>query len=75
MEMQLKAQFKTMAEEFKNKQDHAARTHFQVIKENLDMLRDDNVILEAESDPEFRRKVDEEVRRVKDLLDRLLARL
>lgn len=73
MEQQLKACFKAIAAELRMSQMEAARAHFQVIKENLDMLRDDNVILESESDPEFRMRVDEEVRRVKVHLDGILA--
>lgn len=75
MEEQLRVHFRKVVAEVKSKQVEAARTHFREIKENLDMLRDDNVILEAESDPEFRMKVDEEVRGVKGRLDRLLAGL
>lgn len=75
MESQLRERFRIMAEEFRSRQVQAARTHFQVIKENLDMLRDENVIQEAESDPEFRKKVDEKVRWVKYQLDRLLDSL
>jgi len=75
MEKQLKARFKDIAAELNTHQMDAARAHFQVIKENLDMLRDDNVILESESDPEFRMRVDEAVHRAKADLDRILARL
>lgn len=75
MEMQLKGHFNTIAEDLMKQQMEATRAHFRAMKENLDMLRDENVVLESESDPEFRTRVDEEVRTVKDRLDRLLARL
>lgn len=75
MKLQLKGHFNTIADELEERQMQARRTHFRAIKENLDMLRDENVVLEAERDPEFRTKVDEEVRRVKDRLGRLNAGL
>jgi len=73
MEKQLREHFNAIAEDLLRQQTEATRAHFRAIKENLDMLRDENVILEAERDPEFRTRVDEEVRRVKDQLDLLLA--
>lgn len=74
MQRQLKTRLKDVLKEFKDRQSEVAREHFETIKENLDMLRDDNVILEGENHPEFRNRVEEEVRRVKDAVDGLLAR-
>ena len=75
MEAQLRACFNAISGDFRQRQMEAARAHFQVIRNNLDMLRDENIILEAESDVEFRMRVDEEVLRVRARLDSLLANL
>ena len=73
MELQLKGRLNAIAGDLRRQQTEATGAHFRAIKENLDMLRDENVILEAERDPEFRTRVDEEVRKVRDRLDMLLA--
>lgn len=75
MEMKLKAHFNIIADELEERQTQATRTHFLAIKESLDMMRGENMLSEAERDPEFRAKVDQEVRRVKDRLGRLVAGL
>jgi hypothetical protein len=73
MEMQLRARFNQIAEDVDSQRNIATKTHFQAIKRNLDMLRDENIILEAESDPQFRTRVDEHVQRVRGQLEQLLA--
>ncbi|KAB5551088.1 hypothetical protein GE09DRAFT_1174162 [Coniochaeta sp. 2T2.1] len=75
METQLRARMNAIAEDFRERRMEATRAHFQVIRNNLDMLRDENVILEAESDPEFRMRIDEEVLRVRARLDSLVVNL
>ncbi|KAI0803895.1 hypothetical protein GGR55DRAFT_699812 [Xylaria sp. FL0064] len=43
-----------------------ARSHFDAIRDTFDIVRSDNVALECERDPEFRRRVEERLRATKE---------
>jgi hypothetical protein len=42
-----------------------------LVEADLQMLRDENVVLESERDPEFRRRVGAEVERVRGEVERI----
>jgi hypothetical protein len=73
MEIQLKERFRAIVDEFRAQQAERTRAHFLAIKQDFDMLRNDNVILESESDPGFRASVEGELRRVKTELEKVVA--
>lgn len=66
--MQLKTRFKLIADDLKEKQASIQTRYFEAVKENLDMLRDKNIIRESESDPAFRKRVEDQVCRIKAAL-------
>jgi len=46
-------------------------SHLSVIEGTLDIIRSENVALESERDPEFRRRVETELRSARDEIRRI----
>ena len=61
----LKTRFKELATDFQTGIQTAIETHLTAISETMDIVRDENVIAESERDGDFRRRVQEEVGRVR----------
>ncbi|KAK3322792.1 hypothetical protein B0H66DRAFT_475296 [Apodospora peruviana] len=57
--------FKGLATELQTGIQTAVETHLAAIRQTMDIVRDENVIAESERDGDFRRRVDEEVGRVR----------
>jgi hypothetical protein len=57
-----KTQFSVLAETLQSEIQLAVATHLSVITHTLDIIRNENVALESERDPEFRGRVAREVR-------------
>src|SRR6266699_460193 len=60
-----KNNFYRLADDLQSDVQAAVRTHLDVIRNSLDILRSENAALESEQDPEFRGRVEAEVGRVK----------
>lgn len=69
----LKDEFNTLADDLQSDVQTAVRTHLDVIRGTLDIIRSENVALESEQDPEFRGRVGAEVGRAKDKVRRIQA--
>ncbi len=61
---QFKTNFSELAEDLGTQVREAVSTHSLVISQTIDMLRNENVALESEADPEFRQRVADEVERI-----------
>lgn len=70
-QIRFKTQFRTQAESLQSNVEAAAVTHLFLIKNTLDIIRNENVALESERDPEFRSGVERGVRAIKDEILRL----
>lgn len=57
--------FKGLATELQTGIQTAVETHLAAIRQTMDIVRDENVITESERDGDFRRRVEEEVGRVR----------
>jgi hypothetical protein len=68
MQAKLKDRFNDIADDLREKQASIQIRRFEALKENLDMLRDENIIRESESDSTFRKRVEEQVCRIKAAL-------
>jgi hypothetical protein len=64
LQINFKNRFNTLAERLQSKMQAAAETHLSVIINTLNIVRNENVALESEGDPEFRGRVEREVREV-----------
>ena len=71
LQTRFRNQFRTLAERFQSDVEAAAATHLFFITNTLDIIRNENVALESERDPEFRCGVEREVRAVKYEIRRL----
>ncbi len=61
---EFKREFFTLADDLGQRVQVVTSTHALVIKQTIDMLRNDNVALESDSDPEFRMRLAEETERI-----------
>jgi hypothetical protein len=61
LQINFKNRFNTLAERLQSNMQTAARTHVSIIINTLNIVRDENVALESEGDPEFRGRVEREV--------------
>ncbi|RYP50632.1 hypothetical protein DL768_003914 [Monosporascus sp. mg162] len=66
-----KEKFRDIARGLQDKVNEIVNQQVGLIEADLQMLRDENVMLESERDPEFRRRVGAEVERVKGEVDRI----
>ncbi|KAF2462919.1 uncharacterized protein BDR25DRAFT_298822 [Lindgomyces ingoldianus] len=66
-----KKRFRRIASGLQEKVDEVVNQQVGLVEADLQMLRDENVVLESERDPEFRRRVEVEVERVKGEVDRI----
>ncbi|KAH8648902.1 hypothetical protein BGZ60DRAFT_422535 [Tricladium varicosporioides] len=71
LQTKLKNQFTTLAGSLQSDIEDAARVHLLFITGTLDIVRNKNVALESERDPEFRRAVEKEWRVVKNMVHHL----
>jgi|SRR3569833_349813 len=65
---QFKGEFVRMCQDLESRMQDTVAAHMLVLEQTLDMLRNENVALESERDPEFRRRVADEIERVKETL-------
>ncbi|KAF2194396.1 hypothetical protein K469DRAFT_495226, partial [Zopfia rhizophila CBS 207.26] len=66
-----KEKFRDIARGLQDKVNEIVNQQVGLVEADLQMLRDENVVLESERDPEFRRRVGAEVERVKWEVDRI----
>jgi len=64
LQARFRNQFRDLAESLQSDVQAAVATHLLFIKNTLDIIRNENVALESERDPEFRHRVEREVRSV-----------
>ena len=57
----LEAQFQTLTHHVEEKIQDANKTHFLAVRTALDILRNENAVLEAERNPDFRERMREQV--------------
>lgn len=57
----LEAQFQRLTRDAEEKVQEANKKHFLAIRTALDTLRNENVVLEAERNPDFRERMREQV--------------
>lgn len=69
---ELEARVGVIMDDFQEKQVQLGRLYFEKMKESLDMLRDENIILESERNPQFRSRVEEAVTKASDDLALML---
>jgi len=66
-----KAEFRKIASELQDKVNEIVYQQVDLVEADLQMLRDENVVLESERNPEFRGRVMEEVRSVRREAERI----
>ncbi|KAF4626102.1 hypothetical protein G7Y89_g12058 [Cudoniella acicularis] len=71
LQRDFKNSFRTQAESLQTDIQTAIATHLAVIKNTLDIVRNENIALESEREPEFRGRVEREARIVKDEISRI----
>ncbi|KIX08785.1 uncharacterized protein Z518_03442 [Rhinocladiella mackenziei CBS 650.93] len=73
----IRRKFRNRISELSRDLDHqiqeAIATHLTVVQRDLDTLRNENVALESESHPEFRRRLEEAVHRIREQMESALA--
>ncbi len=62
LQINFKDGFRTLAERLQSDVQAAVATHLSVITYTLNIVRNENVALESERDPEFRDRVEREVK-------------
>lgn len=65
--------YKVLADTLQADMEIAVRTHLDVVRGTLDMIRSENIALESEQDPEFRRRVETAVETAQDDIRRIQA--
>ena len=70
-QIMFKNRFDTIAESLQSGIQGAIATHLSVITNTLNIVRDENVALESERDPEFRGRVERKTREVLHDIHRL----
>lgn len=68
-----KRKFGELAEKLEDNVRDSVEEHLGVVDSTLDMVRDENVALESERDPAFRTRVADELRELKEAMERVLA--
>ena len=63
--------FRTLTEELQSDIQVAIVTHLSIITNTLDIVRNENIAIESERDPEFRRRVERKVETVKREIRRI----
>ena len=63
--------FRTLTEELQSDIQVAVVTHLSIITNTLDIVRNENIAIESERDPEFRRRVERKVETVKREIRRI----
>lgn len=63
--------FKVLANDLQSGTEAVVETHLDVVQRTLDIIRNENAILESEQDPEFRDRVEAEIRTAKDRIRRI----
>jgi hypothetical protein len=63
--------FRTITEELQSDIQVAIVTHLSIITNTLDIVRNENIAIESERDPEFRRRVERKVETVKREIRRI----
>ncbi len=63
---QFKNKFSILARDLESKIQEAIATHLAVVQNDLDTLRNENVAMESERHPGFRRRLEREVERVRE---------
>ncbi|CAO2651427.1 Nn.00g039970.m01.CDS01 [Neocucurbitaria sp. VM-36] len=66
-----KESFRDIVLELQDKLDEIVQEQLEFVEADLQILRDENVVLESERNPEFRRRVRAEMERVKGEVERL----
>ncbi|KAF2688370.1 hypothetical protein K458DRAFT_414140 [Lentithecium fluviatile CBS 122367] len=66
-----KESFRAIARALQEQVDEIVNQQVELVEADLRMLRDENVVLESERDPEFRRRVGAEVERVMGEVERI----
>lgn len=71
LQRSFKNRFSVLAENLQSDIEAAVATHLSVITNTLNIVRNENVALESEREPEFRRRVDGKAREVTNEVRRL----
>jgi hypothetical protein len=71
LQLSLKNNFKARVESLQSDIQTAIAIHLAVIRNTLDIVRNENIALESEREPEFRARVEREVRIAKDEIRRI----
>jgi hypothetical protein len=71
--MEFRKGFSVLANDLQSDIVAAVETHLNVVRGTLDILRSENAALESEHDPEFRGRVEAEIRTAKDNIRRIQA--
>jgi len=73
--MRLRISFKAIVDSFQDDIQTAIAEHLAVIKNTLDIVRNDNIALESEREPEFRARVERiigvvrgEIKRIQEVI-------
>ena len=69
----LEAQFQTLTRDAEEKVQGANKKHFLAVRTALDTLRNENAVLEAERNPDFRERMREQVADAQRLLRDIAA--
>lgn len=65
LRIELRKKFSTLAYDHESKLREAIRANLALVQNDIDTLRNENVALESERNPEFRRRVENEVARIR----------
>jgi hypothetical protein len=68
-----KRKFEELASQLETDARASVEEHLDSIDGTLDMVRSENVALESERDPVFRARVGDEIDRLNEAMDRILA--
>lgn len=72
---QFKQRFRTLADDFETDVQGVIDSHLTVVVNTLNLVRDDNVAVESESDPDFRRRVESRLGVVRDEIHQVISRI
>lgn len=75
MQEELEERLGMVIEDLQEKQSQLGCLYLEKMTESLDMLRDENIILESERNPEFRSRVEEAVKKARDDLALILEQV
>jgi hypothetical protein len=65
LRIELRKKFSTLAYDHESKLREAIKANLALVQNDIDTLRNENIALESERNPEFRRRVENEVARIR----------